>query len=756
MKYHFLTVLFISFSSIVQAQDKNEQAYRKASAEIKKQVFAWDKPQFKIREVPKEYANASKVVLARHTELTSESKSGVAFYFGGIGSKRELNILEIVREVIKLNDKAAVEYYSELAFTKFSRTSGFYSSEKLSTYVGIKIIKPNGKVSEINADDIVLTKDDPKNKKAKIAVPDLEPGDIIDYYIATDQQFVNEGGAKEYRVLLFDDAPILNLSFHGELGKKMAILYRSYNDAPDLKISKNGEKEIIIDLQKENIPAYETSLWVAPARQLPYIRMNISMGYSGLGAKYYGTRKPGEILKLENENEVIDDVAEDYSKVYYHNYWLKAGRIPYADIEKSAEKKAKQMGLKYKDLSDNDKAALLYYTFRQGSLMNFDINKLQEVINIGSQEYNGAAFPLFAIMKISGMDPQILLSERKHSYRLKEIMSSSDLQSMTYLPSTKKYFSINTIFDYPFSIPDFVEGVQQTKSITFSHPVAVGSMKKIVSMSNVAGGPRIPITASKDNVRQENLRLSVNDDLTTLNVKRNTRLKGHYKYDVQKNLVLYEDLYESERKSFGDKESLLEALEDGKKSRKYVDEVKNAFAEARKNQKKAFTEEAKDWFEQEVTGLKDQKVTSLGIRHTDPDFVYGSTFNLDGLVKKAGNNIIVEIGKIQGQPLAVKDANRNRTMDVYMPFARGIEYAIVLEIPAGYTAEGVQALNKNVNNETGSFIVEASTNNNLITINVKKHYTHHFEPAANFSKMLAFLDASNEWTDAKLLLKKAN
>ncbi|MFD2919955.1 hypothetical protein ACFS6H_09570 [Terrimonas rubra] len=755
MKYYFLALVLTAMSIKGLAQDKNEQAYRKASAEIKQQVFAWDKPQFHVRDIPKEYANASKVVIARHTELTSESKSGIAFYFGGIGSKRELNILEIVREVIKLNDKAAVEYYSELAFTKFARTSGFYTSEKLSTYVGIRIIKPNGKVTEINADDVVLTRDDPKNKKAKIAVPNLEPGDIIDYYIASDQQLVNEQGAKEYRILLFDDAPILNLSFHGELGKKMAILYRSYNNAPDLKIGKNNDKEIIIDVQKDNIPAYETALWIAPARQLPFIRMSISLGYSGLGAKYNGTRRPGEILKLENENEILDDIAQDYSESYYYNYWLLAGRKQYGEIEKTAQKKAKQMGLKYKDLTDDEKAALLFYTFR-GALMGFDINRLSETLNIGSREYNGAAFPLFAIMKVAGMEPAILLSEHNRGYRLKDAMSRSDLQSLAYLPGSKKYFSINTIFDFPFKIPDFVEGVQNTKSITFSHPVAVGSMKKIAGMSNVATGPRIPASMAKDNLRQENLRLSINDDISTLRVKRNTILKGHYKLDAQQSLALYEDIYESERKSFGDKESLLEALEDGKKSKKYVEEVKNAFAEARKNQKTAFVNEAKEWFEQDVTDLKDHKVTSLGIRHTEPDFVYSSSFNLDGLVKKAGNNIIVEVGKIQGQPLSIKDNNRNRTIDVYMPFARGIEYVIELEIPIGYTVEGVQELNKNVSNETGLFIVEATTANNIITIKVKKHYTHNFEPAANFTKMLSFLDAADEWTNAKLLFKKAN
>jgi len=199
---------------------------------------------------------------------------------------------------------------------------------------------------------------------------------------------------------------------------------------------------------------------------------------------------------------------------------------------------------------------------------------------------------------------------------------------------------------------------------------------------------------------------------------------------------------------------LLEYLQDGKQTKKYVDEVKNAFAEARKNQKDAFIKDAKEWFGQDITDMKDFKVENYGVRHTSPDFVYSSSFNLNGLVKKAGNNLIVEIGKLQGQPLSVKEEQRKRTLDVYAPFARSIGYLIELVIPDGYTVDGVQALNTKVENETGLFIVEASSTDKLLTIKVRKQYLHNYESVVNFDKMLAFIDASNTWLNAKLLFKK--
>jgi hypothetical protein len=185
-----------------------------------------------------------------------------------------------------------------------------------------------------------------------------------------------------------------------------------------------------------------------------------------------------------------------------------------------------------------------------------------------------------------------------------------------------------------------------------------------------------------------------------------------------------------------------------------VDEVKNAFAEARTKQKDAFKAEAKEWLEQDIIDLKDYKVENLGVRHTAPDFIYSSSFNMDGLVKKAGNNMIVEIGKIQGEPLNIKPEQRKRDLDIYMSFPRSVEYHIEFKIPEGYTAEGVDALNKKVSNETGFFIAEAKTSGDFVQIKVRKHYLHAHEPAANWSKMVEFIDASSDWTNAKFLLKK--
>ncbi|MFN5477294.1 MAG: hypothetical protein ACK484_11960 [Sphingobacteriales bacterium] len=60
----------------------------------------------------------------------------------------------------------------------------------------------------------------------------------------------------------------------------------------------------------------------------------------------------------------------------------------------------------------------------------------------------------------------------------------------------------------------------------------------------------------------------------------------------------------------------------------------------------------------------------MGIRHTKPDFIYSSNFVIDSIMKKADNNYILEVGKMLGEPLKVKEDQRKRTLDIFEPYAR--------------------------------------------------------------------------------------
>src|SRR4029078_11685442 len=97
----------------------NDSKYREKAEAIRQEVWGWNKPEFKQRTIPSEYANASKVIIARHLDINADTKSrGFAFGY------RELMLTEILREQVKLNDPSAISEYSEISYTQLERKSG--------------------------------------------------------------------------------------------------------------------------------------------------------------------------------------------------------------------------------------------------------------------------------------------------------------------------------------------------------------------------------------------------------------------------------------------------------------------------------------------------------------------------------------------------------------------------------------------------------------------------------------------------------
>ncbi len=736
--------LFIIINTSV-GQTKLDAQYKQTSEELRKEIWAWDMPAFKVREVSAEYAKVSKVIMAHHTELLASQKTNdklIVRMFQNRNAK-ELSFVEIVRQMVKVNDKTAVDDYSEFSFTKFESSRGYRGTDNTTNYIGARIIKPNGTVKEINTDEIVLTKDSRDEKNAKLAIADLEPGDIIDYYTVTEVSLRNNLGTKEYNIILFDEAPVMHQSFHAEFSKHFNINYSPYNGSPDLTIKHIGD-DIDISLEQKNIPAFETRLWTAAEQQLPFIRI------------YFIANNQPDITKGKKSSEVFDNAKDVYASWYYNSYVESDGRKSFAQLADGIKKLAKNTDTRFKDMNDEQKALFVYYATRYMKILDFDINAMERTINSGDYSYDGLTVPLHNAFIAADLLPAIIIGNKKNGYKADELMRVSDLTSVAYIPSIKKYFAIESIYDVPFFIPQDIEGSQTTKEITFKSKgllkIGAGRASDLATMSKTKP---VPLTTSKDNARIDYLKITIPEDETKLAVTKKSVLKGYYKSKEQSRLILYEDYYEHERKLFKEPLSLVERLEESKRGKKYVDEVKSAFAEARKKQKQSFIDEAKEWYEQEVTEMKDFSIETLGVRHDAPDFVFHSTFQLDGMVKKAGNNYIVELGKLPGEPFVIKPEQRNRKLDIHMPYARSIEYHVTFTVPEGYKAEGVEGLNKSVSNETGFFTAEAKElGNNQISLTIKRHFLSGFEKNENWQKILAFLDAANEWHNAKLLLKK--
>ena len=125
------------------------------------------------------------------------------------------------------------------------------------------------------------------------------------------------------------------------------------------------------------------------------------------------------------------------------------------------------------------------------------------------------------------------------------------------------------------------------------------------------------------------------------------------------------------------------------------------------------------------------------------------------MVKKAGPNYTVNVGALIGSQANIKDTELNRQYDIYLNHPVNHSYQVVLTIPDGYTVSGVDNLNVNVTNATGGFISTASVADNKLTIKTQKYYASNYLPKSSWPDMVKFLRAAYDFSQKKILLKKA-
>jgi len=731
-------VLCMLFVSTVSFAQNFTAKYNEEAENVRKSVWGWERPEFKKYSVPVQYRKASKVIIARHLEVNADTKRRVGF----LGNLSTLS--EIMRESVMVNDKSAVQEYSEISYTQLERKSAVMMTSSSIVYVGVKVIKPDGSWREIKSDDVVLTKDSKSQKEAKLAVPDLQPGDVIDYFIAKQTKMSQLEKLPEYTLLFSDDAPVMHLSVRIEMGKRYSLKYRSYNGAPDFRQTTSEDGDIVLDAAKENMPGTEGILWTSSYRQLPMIRTSMQLGNVIVEGKKIDRRGDGEVFKDRKTSDFLDDkLREVHKDRMTRSFAFPMGNAPLNRL--------RQLKRARKNISTDSLAREVFYVFRYVTFLEQDGTRpIDKVIAQPSFSLNEnlANFYLGEFMRVEKVLTSTVYSTLNKGPRMNEVLTTEDFNNIIKVRDAKvPYYGLENIFTIPGVVPSYLEN---------SHDAVAVDLKGEITGPRgfEKSGTDIPGSSASENMRIERLDISLSGEPNLLEVKRQSTLRGHYKASEQQRLVLFEDYYEDERKHIGDAFTLLERLGENKKTVRYSEELTAAFAAARKNNKESFIEEAKTFFNQDIKDINNYKVENIGARHTNPDFVYSSSFRMGGIVKKAGTSFVIEIGKIQGGQLTLEAKQRTRTLDVYAPFARSLQYNIRFVIPEGYTAEGVEALNRKVENATGYFICEAVNTGKAIELTIKKSYNHSFEPAANWPQMVNFIEAANNWENSKIVLKK--
>ncbi|MEO8769132.1 MAG: hypothetical protein ABI402_03585 [Ferruginibacter sp.] len=738
-KYLLKTICFLFISVTAVAQSKDDKDYQQRATEIQQEVWNGADKAFDVKEIPEKYNNEGAVIIAKSFDVSNSSQKKFKMIHLWGGSVKQYRYFTTLRLRVLIKDKTALDDFSTLNYDKVIDKTARIAFAKFintyKTYIGIKILKPDGKTTAINPDqEEVLIKNSDKSKEGKIAIPDLQVGDILDYYIRIEEVIEDQSKVRGPNLFfLGDEYPILYYNVKYTLDKKCGADIMNMNGAKPMNKSINDERDIVIEFTEKDLPKITNTIWTSQARQIPYYVVRYGFPGSDIVAK------AGEV-----KSGPFTDTYKDMLKTAYMTSRI-TDHLPEKGLEEYFGKKA------MKNLPADSIVNYLYNYYHWYEYGSFSTTQVSNDRNYNSMRYFYMAVTFSELLKRTyDIENDIVIVCNRFSGRLNEVFGIGDFETLVRVTSGGKltWLSFNDFFQNAGQLGANYQGED---ALTLTRE----GRGRRHDYTDEETPIKLPVVKSDENVLKENLDVSFNkDNFQIITVKRSCVQTGAMKQSDQKRLMLAEDV-EAGFATLINKKKTIDIMADNRATRSQAAEIQSALDKERTKQKDYFKDEIKDQFDQEPKELTSYTITNNGFSIDKPSFEYTETFTMENFVKKAGPNFIFDVGKLMGVYKKAEEKERTRTLDVYMSCARTIIYEFAITIPDGYAVKGVDELNKKVENDISSYVSSAKQNGNTVNITVSRTYNNNFEPHGNWTKLLTVMDAAADFTGMKLLLEKS-
>lgn len=706
----FSILLVQLFTLSVNADEKAD--YLKLAQKVRQEVWSSTPADFQKRTVPDRYKNASAVILSYYRELSTDYyRKATADLVLNLRLTRQIDCTDMERMLIQINDKKALKDYSEFTFKTKSRKWTWGYHHKTQTVLGIRVIKKNGNVQEVSLDDYVDVKEGKNDKdlSQKIAVPGLEVGDCIDVF-SLDQIDTQEQQLDPFYFVLRQDEPVLYTKVHCVLDQSLATVYRTMNGAPDFTQTTDKDKNAVLDMVMDKPVDAESSIWYNSLEQSPFIEMYITPTKAKVAVVEKAMRQKG----VRGNPDVTPILQDDWKLL--KSYVSKGGYSPAGlpSTYKSVFKSAKKEGM-----SAEEKADRIYsFEYVSGGASQRVFNTVANYLRkLGVEIEMGITTPFGALP----VDKLINYNSTSWFFRLK---------------GTDVYYFPGTYPKVASEIPYIYQGrkaYMQDSEEQITIPVSQAEANKSVNdMVVKLDGTKLDISRKVTYSGEQKMygQSLVSPDNTLFG---SSQLEAYWRY------LKYDD--KDPYSCYTKKESA---------------ELKGAFNEYQKNAIDPFKAEISSYHDGDPVQVGGYGVDCVGIRRDSSNFVYHVDYVMDGMVKRAGNNYLLSVGKLIGSSLKLEGKDRERIDDVWRKMAFVDEWNIEIPLPKGYkvSAEALKKIETSVANECGEFTVKATAGNESVKVYVRKCFAHRVEPVSNWSKLLALVDACSAFADKQMVIAK--
>lgn len=718
--------------------------------------------EFKVTAVPEKWKNESAVIIAQKQEyLFTRSTSRSSAY--------TVRINEYIHKRIRLQDKNALEKFSTFYYVTLGRDGN----------AQYKIIKSSGKEVPIDMKTAIEEESDVPAmyrpiyikmnvKKMKIAIPDLEVGDIIDYTVKSTIDWDMKQNGIEFTPFIFSLAnnyPTIYQQYRFTMANGMKVRYRAYNGAAnirfDAKSSVYGDKNSYLSyyfMDKDREKTVEER-WSYELRNTPSVKFRVillsdndseskglgeaTVDRSGLspddvykrfaGAGVYMTPSVNALVgytteymakkraegAIKTDDEVIRETYYCLRKVFLEMYYK--GPV-HSELEKSMTGKKlykKVLAAEKKDVVSRKE-------------------EKEDEIRMNSLTFTTA---LRTALAAQGIPSELYVYIPRHLGNWRDAIFMEELDFILRVKSKRKFYYLEAFnnfdaFGTPYAYLENVEGY------------AIG-----YDEANRYFRAVVPPTTAADHVEKKEYTLTLPAAMDIVRVERTSSFLGAEKHGQVERANLDRDYlnhdfekYYNEPKQKGKKKDEITITT----SLKYDDPDK---AERISERKELFEGDVKGEFD--LDKYEDFELIQNG-RFGDTAWLkYKEKFTLKKLLSKAGKNYVFNVGELIGDQIKLDENElKGRQTDIWLPHARTIENTIVLSIPDGYTVEGLQDLNMSVDNESGAFISTAKVEENKLLITTRKLYKKNFDKKETWANYIAFLEPAYKFSQAKVVLKK--
>ncbi len=698
------------------AQDDDDTfSPSKLEAIDKNMKTIWDDidPDFSITSIPEKWKEESGVILAQKTKFAFDKDAN------------KLAVYEITRRRIKLVDRDAVNSYSSVYFRIGSAYDG----------AGIKIIKPDGTVQDVSLRNAVYVEDaadvpdtftpyigkastyyDKSKSKIiyyKVAIPDLNPGDVIDYGTI----FYDDNTVKKMNYIEFDpiyfvctrEYPVLSQKFEIDTDNNSFVNSKATMGAPAFKETGNTNAEYL--WEDRNREKMSDTRWVNRLVEFPLLKFQIVFSRSeNRSDLFIGDR--GELKQNISPAELAKKMNSLYNKLDGSQYYSLAKAY------------LKQLG--YADMRDDDFIQKAYYVLR----------------HMAHYRANGYSSELFAscltqCLDMKNISYDLIVTAPLTTTKPENIIFRSEPE---WIVRVKDKFIFNaSIFSNPY---DFRDEFLNT-------PAYIVSLGKNPTATPIT----LPAAKPEDNITTNTITGSIDTASRNMIVTLQKSITGLSKQYYNYQALVYTAALDDDHRSYGGEDDVRVGLKGA-----MLDSYEEKLRERKKEDKTKKLEYMKEALQDDydnITTYNEFTLNADGRTWRKQELNYTNKFELTDMIKKAGEtNLLVAVPSLIGDQLFIPQDERKREVDANMGFPKVLRNVINFTIPAGYKAVGIQSLNVNIDNEVGTFAVLTAVEGNTLNIMVKKHYKLQTLTKDQWPKLIEMLDAAFNFSQKKVLLKK--